>query len=74
MRPDQDDIAIEILYDASQGTVFTAPIAMPEGLVELMGEITERGRSLRVAGVHVSVLGPPGLLTRSTMDAIAWAT
>jgi hypothetical protein len=71
MRPDDDDVTIEIVYDASEGTVVTVRIAIPGGSIELMGEIAESGRSLLVTGVHIVVRGPAGLLTKKTMEAIA---
>jgi hypothetical protein len=63
MLPDEDDVTIEIVYDASEGTVVTARIALAGGSIELMGEISENGRTLLATGVHVAVRGPAGLLT-----------
>jgi hypothetical protein len=71
MRPQEAEVTFEIVYDASEGAVVTARIAVPGGSIDLMGEIAESGRSLLVTGVHVGVQGPAGLLTRAMMDAIA---
>jgi hypothetical protein len=71
MRSDEDDVTIEIIYDASEGTVVTARIAIPGGSIELMGEITESGPSLMLTGVHMVVRGPAGPLTKKTMETIA---
>jgi hypothetical protein len=71
MRRDEDDITFEIVYDASEGTVITASIAVAAGSIELMGEISENGRTLLATGVHIVVRGPSGPLTKRTMEAIA---
>ena len=49
MRRDEDDITFEIVYDASEGTVITASIAVAAGSIERMGEISENGRTLVLA-------------------------
>jgi hypothetical protein len=71
MKPDDGDVTIEIVYDASEGTVITARIAVTGGTIELMGEISEQGRTLMATGVHLAVRGPAGLLTKRTMQTIA---
>jgi hypothetical protein len=71
MRSAEDNVTIEIEYDASEGTVITARISIPGGSIELMGEIIERGRSLFVTGVHIEASGPPGLLNRKAIKAIS---
>lgn len=71
MRLSEEDVTIEIVYDASEGEVVTARIAIPGGSIELMGEIAESGRTLLVTGVHVAVRGPAGLLTKATIETIA---
>jgi hypothetical protein len=67
----EDEVAFDIVYDASEGTVVTVRIAIAGASVELMGEIGEHGRTLLVTGVHIAVRGPAGLLTKRTMAAIA---
>jgi hypothetical protein len=71
MHEDEDDVSIEIVYDASEGTVVTAHITVTGGTIELMGEVRETGRTLWLSGVHVVVRGGPGLLTRPAMERIA---
>jgi hypothetical protein len=71
MRQGEDDVAIEIVYDAPEGTVITARVAIAGGSIGLMGEISESGRTLLATGVHIVVRGSAGLLTKRTMETIA---
>ena len=48
----EHEVAFEIVYDASEGTVVTARIAIAGASIELVGELGERGRTLLVTGVR----------------------
>ena len=71
MRRDDEGIAFEIVFDASEGAVLTVRIAVPGGSLLSWVKFAQEGRTLLVTGVHLAVQGPGGLLTRTRMQAVA---
>ena len=51
------DISFAVDYDLTSHPVVTIAIKVPSGLIMVMGEPRERGRTLVVEGVHVSSRG-----------------
>jgi hypothetical protein len=64
-----DSVAISIEIEAADHPVMIVTIALPIGVVELIGSVKRIGRVLHIDGTHVQGLAP-GLLGRAGLNAI----